>query len=235
MQYETSPRTQTPVGALGTEARAAFISRTYGHLAGAVIAFTLLELVLFRTGVAESIATTMMGGPWLLFLGGFMIVGMLATKTAHTALSQPAQYAALFGYVAAEALLFVPLLYIADRFAPGVIASAALVTVVAFSGLTAVVFVTRKDFSFLRGVVMFGGIMALVAILAAAIFGANLGTWFSVAMVGLAGASVLYDTSKVLHHYPEDRHVAASLQLFAAIALMFWYVLRIMIALSARD
>jgi FtsH-binding integral membrane protein len=234
MQYETSP--QTPVGALGTEARAAFISRTYGHLAGAVIAFTLIEMVLFRVGVADAIARKMVSGGgtlWLVFLGGFMVVGWLASKTAHKAMSPAAQYAALFGYVAAEAILFVPLLWFADMKAPGAIQSAALVTVVAFSGLTAVVFVTRKDFSFLRTIVCFGGVLALVAILAAAMFGANLGTWFSVAMVGLAGASILWDTSNVLHHYPEDRHVAASLQLFASVALMFWYVLRIV--LSARD
>ncbi len=46
-------------------------------------------------------------------------------------------------------------------------------------------------------------------------------------MIGLAGAAILYDTSKVLRDYPEDRYVAASLQLFASVALMFWYVLRL--------
>ena len=95
------------------------------------------------------------------------------------------------------------------------------------------VFVTRKDFSFLRGIVMYGMILALVVIVAAVVFGLNLGTWFSVAMVGLAGAAILYDTSNVLHHYPEDKHVAASLQLFASIALMFWYVLQLF--LGGRD
>ena len=59
------------------------------------------------------------------------------------------------------------------------------------------------------------------------IFGFELGTFFSVAMVGLAGASILYDTSNVLHHYPEDRYVGASLELFSSVALMFWYVLRL--------
>ena len=50
------------------------------------------------------------------------------------------------------------------------------------------------------------------------------------AMVGLAGASILYNTSNVLYRYPEDRYVAASLQLFASVALLFWYVLRIFIS-----
>jgi len=102
-----------------------------------------------------------------------------------------------------------------------------------FAGLTAVAFTTRKDFTFLGGMIKWAGVMALVAIVAAVFFGFELGTWFSVAMVGLAGAAILHDTSNVLHHYPEDRYVAAALQLFASVALMFWYVLRIFMA--SRD
>ena len=98
-------------------------------------------------------------------------------------------------------------------------------------GLTAVVFTTRKDFSFLGALLRWGGIVALVAHRGGVCSGFDLGTWFSVGMIALAGAAILYDTSNVLHHYPEDRYVAASLQLFASVALMFWYVLR----LSSRD
>ena len=100
-------------------------------------------------------------------------------------------------------------------------------TLLGTAGLTAVALITRKDFSFLRGILVWGGILALVGIVAAVLFGFELGTWFSVAMIGFAGAAVLYDTSNILHHYPEDRYVAAALQLFASIALMFWYVLRL--------
>jgi hypothetical protein len=63
-----------------------------------------------------------------------------------------------------------------------------------------------------------------------AVFGFQLGTWFSVAMIGFAGAAVLYDTSNIIHVYPEDRYVSAAMQLFASIALMFWYVLRLFIS-----
>jgi FtsH-binding integral membrane protein len=101
------------------------------------------------------------------------------------------------------------------------------VTLLGTAGLTAVAFMTRKDFSFLRGLLMWGGMLALVAIAGGVLFGFELGTWFSVAMIGFAGAAVLYDTSNVLHHYPEDRYVGAALELFASIALMFWYVLRL--------
>jgi len=215
---------------LDENSRATFIARTYAHLTAAIFAFAGLEVLLFKSGLAESIARFMLNGSWLLFLGAFMVAGWLARGVAHRSLSLPSQYAALAAYVVAEALIFVPMLYLADRFAPGTISSAALVTFLGFAALTAIVFFTRKDFSFLRGILCWGGVLALIAIVAAAIFGASLGTWFSVAMIGLAGAAVLYDTSNVLHHYSENRYVAASLELFASIALMFWYVLRLFMA-----
>ena len=53
---------------------------------------------------------------------------------------------------------------------------------------------------------------------------------FSVAMIGLAAGYILFYTSNVLHHYRKDQHVAASLALFASLALLFWYILRIFIS-----
>ena len=221
---------RTPVAALGDDARAAFLTRTYAHLLGAILLFALIEVFLFSAGLAEPIARTLlsMPGGWLVVLGGFVVVSWFASRTAATSESKGAQYAALLGFVFAEALIFVPLLFVAEmQSGGGVIASAAWVTLLGFSALTAIVFFTGKDFSFLGGIVKWGLVLALVAIVASVIFGANLGTWFSVAMVGLAGAAILYDTSKILHHYPEDRYVSASLELFASVALMFWYVLQL--------
>jgi FtsH-binding integral membrane protein len=222
------------VGELSEQSRATFVSRTYGHLFGAVMAFTLLEVFFFRTGLAETISSALMGVSWLFVLGGFMIVSWLASRTAHRAQAKPAQYAALTAFVVAESIIFVPLLFMADRIAPGAISSAAAVTFIAFTALTAVVFFTRKDFSFLRGILFWGAIIALTLIVAGVIFGFQLGTFFSIAMVALAGGAILYDTSNVLHHYPEDRYVAAALELFASVALMMWYVLRLFLSLSRR-
>jgi FtsH-binding integral membrane protein len=164
---------------------------------------------------------------WLLILGGFMVVGWLATHVAHTVQSKPLQYVALVGFVVAEAIIFLPLLAMAMAAQPGIIESAVGVTLLGTAGLTAVAFITRKDFSFLRGILVWGGILAIIGIVASVLFGFEMGTWFSVAMIGFAGAAVLYDTSNILHHYPEDRYVGAALQLFASVALMFWYVLRL--------
>ena len=42
-----------PVGSLSVDARATFIQRTYGHLLGAIVAFTLFEFMLFKMGWAR--------------------------------------------------------------------------------------------------------------------------------------------------------------------------------------
>jgi len=225
-----SSQAYQPVAAIGVDARASFINRTYNHLMGAIVLFTLIEVGLFQSGMARSIARVLLEGSWLLVLGAFMLVSWFASRVSLTSESKGAQYAALGGFVVAQSIIFVPMLWMANQYAPGAIQSAAVVTLVGFAGLTAVAFVTRKDFSFLRGMLMWGGVVALLAIVGGVLFGFELGTWFSVAMIGFAGAAILYDTSNVLLHFPEDRYVGAALQLFASVALMFWYVLRLFIS-----
>jgi len=232
MSFEPSDtsRLDAPEVRIGENTRAAFLTRTYIHLFGAIIAFVMIEVALFSSGLAETIARAMLSVNWLFILGGFMVVSWIASRAAFSAKSPVAQYAALGGFVFAEALIFVPLLYIANFYAPGAIESAATVTLIGFAGLTAVAFLSRKDFSFLGGLLKWGMVLALVAIVAGVIFGFNLGTWFSVGMVGLAGAAILYDTSNIIRKFPEDKHVGASLQLFASVALMFWYVLSLFLS-----
>ncbi len=226
MQSRTLPN-YAPVAERSADVRSTFIWRTYGHVAAAILLFAGIETYLFDSGLAMPLAQSMLSLNWLIILGGFMIVGWLATHVAHTVQSKPLQYVALAGFVTAQAIMFLPLLAIAVANQPGIVESAVGVTLLGTAGLTAVAFITRKDFSFLRSILVWGGILALVGIAGSVLFGFNLGTWFSVAMIGFAGAAVLYDTSNILYHYPEDRYVGAALQLFASIALMFWYVLRL--------
>ena len=227
--YVRDPRNDPrPVEMLGENARATFIARTYSHLFAAVLGFVAVEYFFFTTGLAEVMARAMLGTNWLLVLGGFILVNWLATRAAQGSTSLGTQYLALAGFVVAEAVIFVPMLFIAQLYAQGgVIESAATVTLLGFGALTMIAFWTRRDFSFLGALLRWVGILALVAIAAAVLFGFELGTWFSVGMIGVAGAAILYDTSNVIHRYPEDRFVAAALQLFASVALMFWYVLRL--------
>jgi FtsH-binding integral membrane protein len=217
--------------------RAAFIRRTYAHVAVAVLAFIAVEWMLLQLPIAGAMARAMTDGfSWLIVLAVFMGVSWLAERWANSETSPQMQYLGLGIFVVAEAVIFLPLLYVASRFASAdVIPMAALITGFLFTGLTATVFITRKDFSWMRSILTIGGFVALGVIVASMIFGFSLGIIFSAIMVLFASAAILYDTSQVLHHYRTNQHVAASLSLFASVALLFWYVLRIVMSLSSDD
>lgn len=216
-----------PVAASSVASRQSFIRKTYFHVLLAVLAFIGVETFLFQSGLAIPMVSAMMSVNWLFILGGFVIVSWLATRFAMSSSSKATQYAGLFLFVIAEAIIFLPMLFIAEQSAGGgVIESAALATLLGFGGLTAIAFGSRADFSWLGKFLAIGAIGALVLIVLSAIFGFSLGVLFSVGMIVFAGAAILYDTSNIIHHYGEDDYVAAALQLFASIAMMFFYLLR---------
>ena len=200
----------------------------------------------FQLGLADVIFGLIGHVPMLglVFLGAFLLVSWLAHSMARSETSVGMQYAGLFLYVLFQSIIFLPVLVIAQTQSiriPGVeagvnvVGAAAVTTLIMFGALTAFVFITRSDFSFLRTALFMGGIGAFALIVASIFIGMNLGVWFSVAMILLASGWILYDTSEVLHHHRTDQHVAASLELFASLALLFWYILRLFMALSGRD
>lgn len=223
------------VSELPGEQKAAFIRRTYGHLAIAIAAFALVESQLLKLGLAEQMLAMLSVSPWtwLLVLGAFMLVGNVANNWAHSNTSREMQYAGLGLFIVAEAIIFLPLMYVATTYAPNVLSTAALITGALVGGLTLVVFTTRKDFSFLAPALKIGFFVAIGIIVASALFGLHLGTFFSAAMIIFAGGSVLYTTSNILHEYREDQHVAASLALFSSVALMFWYVVQFLMSFGS--
>ncbi|MCU8649950.1 Bax inhibitor-1 family protein, partial [Escherichia coli] len=164
---------------------------------------------------------------WLVVLGAFILVSMLATRLADNVESNQTQLIGLGIYVLAEALIFAPLLTLAAYINPAIIGAAGITTALLVGGLTFTAFTTKKDFSFMRSFLTMAGFIAFGAIIASIFMGFSLGVWFSAAMVLLCAGFVLYDTSNIIHHYPTDRPAGAALHLFASIATMFWYVLRI--------
>lgn len=237
---------EAPIAARAAEsARAAFIRRTYAHLAAAILAFAAIEFLIFslipHDRIREAVITVWARSPWaaLLVVGAFIGVGWLARVWARSETSPGVQYMGLALYVIFEAFIFVPLIFIAVVILnqPSIIATAGVLTLSLFGGLTLAVFVTRKDFSFLAPILSIASLVTLGFIVAAILFGFTLGLFFSFAMVALASAFILYDTSNVIHHFRTDQHVAASLELFASVAFLFYYILWILIQVSggSRD
>lgn len=212
----------------GTSERMAFIRRTYLHLFGAIFIFTALEALIFASGAAAPIAQAMMGS-WILVLVAFIGVSFLANWWATRDTSPALQYAGLALFIGVEALIFLPLLYLAVAQGGGVdvIVSAGSVTAILCGFVTIFVFVTKKDFSFMGWAIKLCMIGALILVVLATLMGWSLGAWFSGLMVVLGLGYLLYETSNVLHRYRTDQHVAASLALFASVMLVFYYVLRL--------
>jgi FtsH-binding integral membrane protein len=211
--------------------KATFYRKTYSHVALALLAFILVETILLKI-IPENIIISMIQAKyaWLLILGIFWLGTTLSNKMAFAPTRQQ-QYLGLGLYVLLEAIIFLPMIAIASMYAGGeMITQAAVITLFMFSGLTAVVFFTKTDFSFLRTVLIVGGFVSLGIIVVGTIFGFNLGLWFSVGMVVLASASILYQTDQIKNDYGTEQYVGAALQLFASIMLLFWYVLRILMS-----
>ncbi|KQT35510.1 permease [Chryseobacterium sp. Leaf405] len=211
--------------------KAEFYKKTYMHVAFAILAFIGVETVLFNI-VPPEIIGLMFGQKytWLLIIGAFWLASILANKWSLSQ-SRSTQYLGLGFYVLLEAAIFLPLIYIAIYQAGGVVIyQAAMLTVAMFAGISVVAFTSKRDFSFLRNIIVIGGFIALGLIIVGAIFGFNLGLWFSVGMVILASATILYQTSKLKDSYTTNQYVGASLQLFASIMLLFWYILRILMS-----
>lgn len=211
--------------------KASFYKKTYLHVALSILAFIGVETVLLNVVPAEVIGL-MFGQKytWLLIIGVFWLASILATKWSLSQ-SKSMQYFGLAFYVLLEAAIFLPLIYIAVLQAGTVVIyQAAMLTIAMFAGISAVAFTSKRDFSFLRNIIIIGGFISLGLIVVGAIFGFNLGLWFSVGMVILASATILYQTSKLKDSYTTDQYVGASLQLFASIMLLFWYILRILMS-----
>ncbi len=211
--------------------QAEFYRKTYLHVAFAILAFMFVEYLLLNF-VPENLILMMVGNKigWLFIIGLFWLGTTMSEKLVFAATKEK-QYMGLGLYVLLEALIFLPMIYFAVSYS-GVemITQAAVITLSMFGGLTAVVFLSQTDFSFLRTAITVGGFIALGLIVAGALFGFNLGLWFSVGMVVLASGSILYQTSQVKDHFGTQQYVGASLQLFSSVMLLFWYVLRILMS-----
>lgn len=216
--------------------RAAFIRRVYGHLAGAILVFVALETLLLAIVPAELILTMVSGNlAWLVVLVMFMGASWIADRWAHSETSIGMQYLGLGLYVLAQAIIFLPLLYIATNFFPPnahVIEKAGIMTLAVFGGLTAAVFFTKRDYSYIAPILSIGSMLALGFMLALMFFGGGsmMSLIFCFFMVALASGYIIYQTSVIMHHYRTDQHVGASLGLFASVALLFWYILQIVMA-----
>ncbi len=222
-----------------TDERTAFIRRTYGLLFMAIVAFVGLEAFLVKSGVGVRMIREAVANPMILLLTlvVFIASGFIARMLARSSVSPAVQMMGLALYVGMEVLIFLPIMTYCTMVPQyqNIPLQAGILTMIVFGGLTATVFISKKDFSFLGKILMIASWTALgVVVLAIMMPGSiNLGLWFSAAMIALSCGYILYDTSNVLHHYPTNAHTAAALELFASVALLYYYIIRLMLELAS--
>ena len=223
-----SPRAPRPTVA---GSRRQFFRRTYTHLAGAIAVFALIESWLLGQPFVPGLVETMTASNWrwLVVLGLWFGVACGARLLAGTSCAPAVAYAGLALFVVAEAVIFAPLLYFAGQLDPEAIPTAALMTALLVGGLTTVARVAPRAFRIPRFVMVGFAILLNVLVVSSLIFHFPLGVFFSVVVVTWAGASILDTTARLTSRYRTDEHVAAAMDLFLNVALMFWYILRILL------
>ena len=250
------------VATLGVSDRVTFLRKTYAHLGVALVAFALITggLIKFAPQVSWGFSKWALQGrwTWLAVLALFMVVGYVAERLARAETSRGLQYAGLGLAVTAEAFLLQPMIWILmikfggssmdaqiaaiqsgapvatlGGLAGQILLESIVITLAIFIGLTLVVFLTKKDFSFMRGALVICSFAALGVIIASMLFGFHLGAIFSGLMILLMAGYILYQTSVIMKEFPPTAYVAAALMLFSTIATLFWYVLRLVMSLRS--
>ena len=224
-----------PAAQLSTDARLSFLRRTYGFfLLGVVISAGIAALSCYLCApYLQQITNSYV---WLGIIGAYFVLSIIFNQLMQK------RETAMLGLIlqsVAQGVLFGPLIAIAMLVAGGsliLVYQALAITGLVFGGLTAYVFLTKQDFSFLRGALVIGSITFIGVIVMVLLMGGLSGggmSPLSLAIAGfgalLAAGYVLYDTSQILHKFGEGDEVIAAACLHADFALMLWYVLRILI------
>ena len=222
------------------EARAQFFRRTYGLVAASFALWAVLLGGIFATGLHAPLIKGIfgMGMLGMLLVLALMWGGtMVAQSMAFSQSSRAVQFAGLGLYALLEAIIFVPLIWVVNLKTGGhpadVLMPAGVTTALLIAGLTATVFMTNTDFSFLRTAIIIGSLVAMGAVICAIAFGVSLGFWFSVAMVVLMAGCILYQTHVIKNTVSTDQYVGAAFILFSSFITLLFYVIRMF--LDRRD
>ena len=214
-----------------TEARVAFLKKTYGLLLAAILVFAGTLFVAGQAGPVRDLAIALYEAGWILCMV-LLIGGAYAVHAvAHTRMGLPVFFAYAFFF----GLLMAPLIFFVGGTDGGgtIIGQAALITAFVFTGITAYVFKSGKDFAFLGGFLVAGLMGMLGLALAGMIFGFGMGIWYSYFGAALFAGYILYDTSNILRRFPTNAHVSAAAHLFVDVILLFQHILIILAA--SRD
>jgi len=201
------------------DSRIAFLGKTYGMLALCIAAGSIGAYL--SMGLAFPYEHPFM----MLFI---MIGGIFAVQAVRHV--QGLNLAALLGFGGITGMAIAPLVGLVAADSPTLVTQAFLTTAAAFVSLTAYTFISRRDFSFLKGFVWTGLIAMIVLGLSNYFFFASPLLALSLSGIGvlLFSAFILYDTSSILRDYPNEEYIAAALTLYLDVFLLFQHILSLL-------
>ncbi len=207
------------------EVQMAFIQKTYVLFLAGILSAIVMGGITLNTPL-YNVSVGILSSTWLaviLMFGGVWIAGAVSR-------TEGLNYIALFSFTGLIGFLFAPLLSMYEGAFPGIVAQAAFLSVLVFGALTAYVFVSKKDFSFMGGFLFVGVIALVIGGLANAFFfkSSGAGYWMAWISLFLFSGFVLYDTSQIIHRYDAKGYCAAALDLFLDFFNIFMAILRIL-------
>ncbi|MFO0745575.1 MAG: Bax inhibitor-1/YccA family protein [Myxococcota bacterium] len=225
-----------PIVIENANARLAFLRRVYGWMFAGVLATVFGAGIAVKSGIAESMLTWGFLPRILLVVAWMFSAGAVAKvrKTPTWNVVAFASYAAFTGFVLSTIIYLA--IWLAERNGANgatYLLQAGGLTLGAFAAISAYAFISKRDFSFMRGFLTVGSVVLLGALLIG-FFVESTGYQIAISAAGvlLFSGFVLYDTSRVLKTVPDGEHVAGAMMLYLDFVMLFIYVLRLVLIIA---
>jgi len=196
--------------------RISFLGKTYGMLALCIAAGSIGAFMSMGLAFPQEHPFMVL----FMMIGGIFLVQGVRHKPGINLI-------ALIAFGALTGMAISPLVGMVAAKSGTLVTQAFMTTAVAFVSLTAYTFISRRDFSFLKGFVWVGLVSIIVLGLSNYFFFESplLALGISGMGVLLFSAFILYDTSSILRDYPNEEYIAAALTLYLDVFLLFEHVL----------
>jgi len=207
-------------------ARVAYLRKVYSYFGLGMLGGVIGSLIAMNTGLALFMAHNF-------FIGIIALFGMLFLANKNAA-NPATALPTLFAFTFVSGVILSPtLFFIARRYIPGigveVIYEALFLTSLIFAGLTAYVFVTKKDFTYMGATLMIG-LFLVIGVSLVNLFFASANVSLAVAVVTsiLFSGFILYDTSRIIRNAHAVPPTMAALSLYLDFLNLFMALLQIL-------
>jgi len=197
--------------------------------------YMLLAMTLLFSAFTAAVSMVIGIGQGLALI--LMLVSFGLLFWVHKAAESSQGLVAIFAFTGCLGASLGPMLsyYVALANGPSIVLQALGGTGLIFFALSGYALTTRKDFSFMRGFLFTGLIVAIVAMLLNIFLNIPvLSLVISAAVIMIMSGLILFDTSRIIHG-GETNYIRATVALYLNVYNIFIHLLHLISALSGRD